>query len=148
MPVKRVGSGGSSLRALRSAQIARSISLEVPVEHGHRIETESLYSFESFSSEVERVFWITDEDITSKNAPVAVACLLEYLSGMFERLQVIRSVISEENLLRFDFPEQFDVPRLENFSLDPACKLWPVLLTFKHVKDSLYMLFRTSNKVE
>ena len=30
----------------------------------------------------------------------------EYVSGMFKRRHVVMSVISEENLFRFDFPEQ------------------------------------------
>ena len=141
MPVKRVGSGGSSLRALRSAQIARSISLEVPVEHGHRIETESLYSFKSFSSEVERVTGITNEDVTAKNTPVAIARLPKEISGMFKRRQVVRGVISEENLFRFNIPEQFDVPRLENFSLKAAPKFRSLFLAFEHVKNGSYVLF-------
>ena len=54
---------------------------------------------------------------------------------MFKRRQVVRGVISEEDLFRFDFPEEFDVPRFKEFSLDPARKLWSVLLAFKHVKN-------------
>ena len=105
MPVRRVDSGRSSPRALESAPFESSIALEVSVEHGHRTETESLYSFETFSSEVERITWITNENVTAKNVPIAVARLPEEISGMFKRRQVIRSVISEENLLRLDLLE-------------------------------------------
>ena len=73
MPVRRVDSGRSSPRALESAPIARGIAFEIPVEHGHRTETESFDSFETFSSEVERITVITDENITAKNTPVAIA---------------------------------------------------------------------------
>ena len=65
MPVRRIDSGRSSPRALESAPVAGSIALEVPVEHGHRTEAESLYSFQSFSSEVEGTSGITDEDVTA-----------------------------------------------------------------------------------
>ena len=105
MPVRRVDSGGSSPRALESAPIASSLAFEVSVEHGHRTEAESFDGFESFSSEVERSAGITDKDITTKNAPVAVARLPKEMSGMFKRRQVIGSIVSEENLFRFDFPE-------------------------------------------
>ena len=39
---------------------------------------------------------------------------------MFERREVIRSVVSEENLLRLDLLEEFNVPRLEKFNLNTA----------------------------
>ncbi len=65
MPVRRVNSGGSSPRALKSAPIASGIAFEIPVEHGHRTENESLYSFQSFSGEVEGITGITDEDVTA-----------------------------------------------------------------------------------
>ena len=81
MPIWRIDSGRSSPRTLESAPFESSIALEVSVKHGHRTETESLYSFESFSSEVEGITWITDEDITAKNAPVAVARLLKEMSS-------------------------------------------------------------------
>ena len=147
MPMRGVDSGGSSPRALESAPIAGSLALEVPVEHGHRTETESLYSFESFGSEIERIAGITDEDITAKNAPVAVASFPEEMSGMFKRRQVIRSIISKENLFRLDLLEQVDVPRLKEFSLNTACKFWPVLLEFKHIKNGSDMFFRTSEYI-
>ena len=147
MPVRRVNSGRSSPRTLESAPFRSSITFEISVKHSHRTETESLYSFETFSSEVERITWITNENVTAKNIPVAIVRLPEKLSGMFKRRQIVRSVISEENLFRFDFPEEFDVPRLEEFSLDPARKLWSVLLAFKHVKNSSDMFFRTSEDI-
>ena len=73
MPVRKVDSGRSSPRALESAPFESSIALEVSVEHGHWAETESFDSFETFSSEVERITVITDENITAKNTPVAIA---------------------------------------------------------------------------
>ena len=105
MPIWRVDSGGSSPRTLESAPFWSSITFEVSVRHGHRAETESLYSFQSFSGEIERIAGITDKDITAKNVSVTIACLLEEVSGVFERRQVVRSVISEENLLRLDLLE-------------------------------------------
>ena len=102
MPIRRVDSGRSSPRTLESAPFVSSITFEVSVKHGHRTETESLYSFESFSGEVEGITWITDEDITAKNAPVAVARLLKEMSGMFKRRQIVRSIISKENLFRLN----------------------------------------------
>ena len=148
MPVRRINSGGSSPRALESAPIASSLAFEVSVKHGHRAESESFDSFESFSSEVERIAGITDQDITTKNAPVAVACLPEEMSGMFKRRQVIRSIVSKENLFRLNLLEQVDVPRFEEFSLNAAPELWPLFLAFKHVKDGSYVSFRTSENVE
>ena len=110
MPVRGVDSGGSSPRALESAPFASGFALEVSVEHGHRTEAESLYSFESLSGKVKRIAGITDEDITAKNAPIAVTRFLEKLSGVFERRQVIRSVVCEENLFWLNLLEQFNVP--------------------------------------
>ena len=75
--MRKVDSGRSSPRALESAPFESSIALEVSVEHGHRAETESLYSFQSFSGEIEGIAVITDKDITAKNVSVAVDCLLE-----------------------------------------------------------------------
>ena len=49
---------------------------------------------------------------------------------MFERRQVIRSIVSEENLFRLYLLEKFNVPRLEKFSLNAAPEVWPVLLAF------------------
>ena len=141
MPIRRVDSGGSSPRTLESAPFRSSITFEISVKHSHRTETESLYSFESFSSEVERIAGITDQDITTKNAPVAVACLPEEMSGMFKRRQVIRSIVSKENLFRLNLLEQVDVPRFEEFSLNAAPELWPLFLAFKHVKDGSYVSF-------
>ena len=77
MPIGRVNSGRSSPRVLESTPVASGIALEVPVEHSHRTETESLYSFQSLSGKVERITGITNKDVTAKNVPVAVACLLE-----------------------------------------------------------------------
>ena len=77
MPILRVNSGRSSPRALESAPVGSGIALEVPVEHGHRTENESLYSFQSFSGEIEGIVVITDKDITAKNAPVVVARTLK-----------------------------------------------------------------------
>ena len=145
--MRRVNSGRSSPRALESAPIASSLAPEVSVEHGHRAETESLYSFESFSSEVERIAGITDQDITTKNAPVAVACLPEEMSGMFKRRQVIRSIVSKENLFRLNLLEQVDVPRFEEFSLNAAPELWPLFLAFKHIKNGSDMFFRASEQI-
>ena len=102
MPVRRVDSGRSSTRTLESAPFESSIALEVSVKHGHRTENESLYSFESFSGEVEGITMITDEDITAKNAPVAVARHLKEMSGMFKRRQIVRSIISKENLIKLN----------------------------------------------
>ena len=65
MPVRGVNSGRSSPRALESAPVAGGIALEVPVEHGHRTEAESLYGLQPFSGEVEGIAGITDEDITA-----------------------------------------------------------------------------------
>ena len=147
MPVRRVNSGRSSPRTLESAPFRSSFTFEISVKHSHSTETESLYSFESFSSEVERITWITNENVTAKNIPVAIVRLPEKLSGMFKRRQIVRSVISEENLFRFDFPEEFDVPRLEEFSLDPARKLWPLLLVFKHVKKTALICFSEEARI-
>ena len=141
MPFRRVNSGRSSPRTLESAPFWSSITFEISVKHGHRTETESLYSFKSFSSEVERVTGITNEDVTAKNTPVAIARLPKEISGMFKRRQVVRGVISEENLFRFNIPEQFDVPRLENFSLKAAPKFRSLFLAFEHVKNGSYVLF-------
>ncbi len=103
--MRRVDSGRSSPRALESAPFENSIALEVSVEHGHWAEPESLYSFQSLSGKVERITGIANKDVTAKNVPIAVARLPEEISGMFKRRQVIRSVISEENLLRLDLLE-------------------------------------------
>ena len=65
MPVRRVDSGRSSPRALESAPVAGGIALEVPVEHGHRTEAESLDGLQPFSGEVEGIAGITDEDVTA-----------------------------------------------------------------------------------
>lgn len=65
MPVRRVNSGRSSPRALKSAPVASGIALEVSVEHGHRTEAESLNGFQPFSGEVKRITGITYEDITA-----------------------------------------------------------------------------------
>ena len=65
MPVRGVNSGRSSPRALESAPVAGGIALEVPVEHGHRTEAESLYGLQPFSGEVERITGITDKDVTA-----------------------------------------------------------------------------------
>ena len=59
MPVRRVDSGKSSPRALESSPIASSLAFEISVEHSHRTETESLYSFQSLSGKVERIEIIT-----------------------------------------------------------------------------------------
>ena len=145
--MRKVDSGRSSPRALESAPFESSIALEVSVEHGHRTEAESLDGLQSFSGEVGRIAGITDEDITAKNASVAVARLPKEMSGMFKRRQVVRSVISEENLLRLNFSEQVDMPRFEEFSFNAASELRPVLLTFEHIKNSSYMLLRTSEYI-
>ena len=65
MPIRRVNSGRSSPRALESAPVASGIALEVPIEHGHRTEAESLDGLQPFSGEVKRITGITDEDITA-----------------------------------------------------------------------------------
>ena len=65
MPVRGVNSGRSSPRALESTPVAGSIALEVPVEHGHRTEAESLDGLQPFSGEVEGIAGITDEDVTA-----------------------------------------------------------------------------------
>ena len=85
MPVRRVNSGGSSPRALESAPVAGSIALEISVEHGHRTEAESLDGLQPFSSEIEGIAGITDEDITAEEISVAISSFLEKFSGMFER---------------------------------------------------------------
>ena len=113
MPVRRVDSGRSSPRALESAPVAGGIAFEVSVKHGHRTEAESLDGFQPFSSEVEGITGITDEDITAKEVSVAVPCISEEHCGMFERREVIGGVVSEENLLRLNFFEQVYVPRFE-----------------------------------
>ena len=123
MPVRGVDSGRSSPQALESAPITSGIALEVPVEHGHRTETESLDGLQSFSGEVERITGITDEDITAKEVSIAVTSVLEEPCGMFERRKVIRSIVSEENLLRPNFFEQVDVPGLEQFSFNAASEV-------------------------
>ena len=105
---------------MESAPVACSIALEVPVEHGHRTETESLNGLQSFSGEVERITWITDKDITTEEISVAIPRFPEEHCSMFERRQVIRSVVSEENLLRLNLLEEFNVPRFEEFSLNAA----------------------------
>ncbi len=133
---------------MESAPITSGIAFEIPVEHGHRTEAESLDSLQPFSGEVERITRITDEDVTAEEVSIAVARLLEEPCGMFERREVIRSVVSEENLFRIDFPEQFDVPRLEKFSLNAAPKVRSVLLTFEHIKDSANVSIRTTEQVE
>ena len=152
MPVRRVDGSRSSPRTLGSAPFWSSITFEISVlrsaiKHGHRAENESLLSFQSFSGEVERITWITNENVTAKNIPVAIVRLPEEMSSMFKRRQIVRSVINEENLFRLDLLEQVNVPRLKEFSLDPACKLWPVLLAFKHVKNGSDMFFRTNKDV-
>ena len=152
MPVRRVDGSRSSPRTLGSAPFLSSITFEISVlrsaiKHGHRAETESLLSFQSFSGEVERITWITNENVTAKNIPVAIACLFEEMSGMFKRRQIVRSVINEENLFRFDFPEQFNVPRLKKFSLNAAPKFRSLFLAFKHVKNGDDVLFRTSKNI-
>ena len=113
MPVRRVNSGRSSPRALESAPIAGSFTFEVSVKHGHRTEAESLDGLQPFSGEVEGIAGITDKDVTAEEVSIAVTRFLEEHCGMFERRQVIRSVVSEENLLRLNFSEQVDVPRFE-----------------------------------
>ena len=105
MPIWRIDSSRSSPRALEFAPVCSGITFDVPVEHGHRTEAESFDSFKPFSGKVERIAWITNEDVTAKNIPVAIARFPEEFSGVFERRKVIRSVISEENLFRLDFPE-------------------------------------------
>ena len=145
--MRRIDSGRSSPRALESAPIESSLAFEVSVEHSHRTETESLYSFQSLSGEVERITGITDKDITAKNAPVAVASFPEKMSGMFERRQVIGSIVSKENLFRLNLLKQVDVPRFEEFSLNATPELWPLFLAFKHVKDGSYVSFRTSENI-
>ena len=148
MPVLSINCARSSPRALESAPFAGSIALEVPVEHGHRTETESLYSFQSFGGKVERITGITYEDITAKNAPIAVARFPEEMSGMFKRRQVIRSIVSKENLFRLNLLEQVDVPRLEKFSLNAAPEVWPVLLAFEHVEDGANVFLGATEQVE
>ena len=132
---------------MESAPVAGSITFEVPVEHGHRTEAESLDSLQTFSGEVERITRITDEDVTAEEVSIAVARLLEELCGMFERREVIRSVVSEENLLRLDLLEKFDVLRLEKFSLNAAPKVRSVLLTFEHIKDSANVSLRATEQI-
>ena len=66
---------------------------------------------------------------------------------MFERREVIRSVVSEENLLRLDLLEEFNVPRFEKFSLNAAPEVWPVLLTFEHVEDSANVFLRATEQI-
>ena len=139
VPVRGVDSGRSGPRALESAPVVSGIALEVPVEHGHRTETESLDGLQSFSGEVERITGITDKDITTEEISVAIPRFPEEHCSMFERRQVIRSIVSEENLLRLNFFEQVDVPRFEKFSLNAAPEVRPVLLTFEHIEDSADM---------
>ena len=67
---------------------------------------------------------------------------------MFERREVIRSIVSEENLLRLDFFEQVDVPRLEKFSFNAASEVWSILLTFEHIEDSADVFLRATEQVE
>lgn len=67
---------------------------------------------------------------------------------MFEGREVIRSVVSEENLLRLDLLEEFDMPRLEKFSLNAAPEVWPVLLAFEHVEDGANVFLGATEQVE
>ncbi len=85
--------------------IRDSITFEVSVKHGHRTENESLYSFETFISEIERIVGITDKDVTLKEVSIVIARFHEEMSGVFKRWQVIRSIICEENLFSFDISE-------------------------------------------
>lgn len=105
MPVRGVNSGRSSPRALESTPVAGSIALEVPVEHGHRTEAKSLYGLQSFSGVIEGIAGITDKDVTAEEVSIAVTRFLEEHCGMFEGREVIRCVVSEENLLRLNFFE-------------------------------------------
>ena len=66
---------------------------------------------------------------------------------MFERGQVIRSVVSEENLLRLDLLEEFNVPSLEKFSLNAAPEVRPVLLTFEHIEDCTNVFLRATEQI-
>ena len=147
MPFWGVNSGRSSPRALESTPVASGIAFEVPVEHGHRTEAKSLDGFQPFSGEVKGIAGITDEDVTAEEVSIAVTRFLEEHCGMFERRQVIRCVVSEENLLRLNFSEQVDVPRFEKFSLNAAPEVWPVLLAFEHIKDGTNVFLRTTEQV-
>ena len=147
MPILRVNSGRSSPRALESAPVGSGIALEVPVEHGHRTESESLDGLQSFSGEVERITGITDKDITTEEISVAIPRFPEEHCSMFERRQVIRSVVSEENLLRLNFFEQVDVPRFEEFSLNAAPEVRSVLLTFEHIEDGTNVFLRATEQI-
>ena len=105
MPIRRVNSGWPRPRALEFAPIVSGFTFEVSVEHGHRTETEIFNSFQSLSSFVKSIAGITDKGVTTKNIPVAITSFLKKFSGIFERRQIIRSIVSEENLLGFNFPE-------------------------------------------
>ncbi len=147
VPVRGVDSGRSGPRALESAPVVSGIALEVPVEHGHRTETESLDGLQSFSGEVERITGITDKDITTEEISVAIPRFPEEHCSMFERRQVIRSVVSEENLLRLNLLEEFNVPRFEEFSLNAAPEVRSVLLAFEHVKDGTNVFLRATEQI-
>ena len=133
---------------MESAPVASGIAFEVSVKHGHRTEAESFDGFQSFGGEVERITWITDEDITTEEVSIAVTRIPEEPCGMFERRQVIRCVVSEKNLLRLDLLEEFNVPRFEKFSLNAAPEVRPVLLTFEHVEDGANVFLRATEQVE
>ena len=148
MPIWGVNSGRSSPRTLKSAPVGSCIALEVSVEHGHRAEAESLDGLQSFSGEVKGIARIPDEDITAKKVSIAVPRLFEEHCGMFERREVIRSVVSEENLLRLDLLKKFDMPSLEEFSLNTAPEVRSVLLTFEHVEDGANVFLGASEQVE
>lgn len=85
VPVLGINSGRSAPRALEFTPFVCSIAFEVPVEHGHRTEAESLYGLQPFSGEVKGIAGITDEDITAEEISVAISSFLEKFSGMFER---------------------------------------------------------------
>ena len=113
VPVLGINRGRSSPRALELTPFVCRIAYEVPVEHGHRTEAESLDGFQPFSSEVEGITGITEKDVTAEEVSIAVTRFLEEQCGMFERREVIGGVVSEENLLRLNFFEQVYVPRFE-----------------------------------
>ena len=96
--MRRVDSGRSSPRALEFAQFASGIAFEISVEHGHRTESESFDSFQPFSGVVERITGITDEDITTEEISITVPRFPEKHYSMFERMEVIRGVVSENSL--------------------------------------------------
>ena len=90
---------------------------------------------------------ITDKDITTEEVSIAVTSIPEEYCGMFERREVIRSVVSEENLLRLNFSEQVDMPSLEKFSLNAASKFRSMFLTFEHVEDSADVFLRATEQI-